>query len=107
MNVLMPAFASSPGNEIFTALPELPKQHFPGLTLSYVTRRARKKIRKILIERLLYVQLKLFLIFGSSHSFLVGRGSILKIIYPRCMEFLAVAHMDFLIVTYKNEPQDL
>ncbi len=32
MNVLMSAFASSPANKIFIVLPELPTQHFSGLT---------------------------------------------------------------------------
>ncbi len=32
---------------------------------------------------------------------------ILKIICPQFKEFLVVAHMDFLGVDYKNEPQDL
>ncbi len=30
-----------------------------------------------------------------------------KIIYSRWTKFLVVAHMDFLTVAYKNEPQDL
>ncbi len=36
-----------------------------------------------------------------------GRWAILKIIYPRFREFLVMVHMDFLVVAYKNEPQDL
>ncbi len=33
--------------------------------------------------------------------------STLKIIRPQCTQFLLVAHMDFLVMTYKDEPQDL
>ncbi len=37
----------------------------------------------------------------------VGRWDVLKIICPQCMEFLVMAHMDFLVVAFKNEQQTL
>ncbi len=40
MNVLMSAFALSLADKIFTVLPELPTQHFPGLTF-FLHRSAR------------------------------------------------------------------
>ncbi len=46
MNLLMLAFASLPGDEIFTMLPELPMQHFPGLTFFLRRLAHQQKIEK-------------------------------------------------------------